>query len=528
MASTSSKRKAASEKVVVEKKAPTAPIDWRYIREIIESETVKKIIDGIEHLVQKRHRNSKNQLISIWRPGHAGHKLSMAAWYRGLQTQTLTLSSPGSAWNSGCEVEDCVSHSYLRTLHCEKVEDFKHEGDWKLAEMYLERTSRPATKDEQDPNPEFDGSCRVWSGFDSRNCAMAHFSAFNRSAAAFSWEINNRQSFPEGLIARHRCKTKLCVVPEHIEPGTMQENHSVDRIRDATDFNGEANPAARLTADEANQIFEQGLDGAGAEDRARRFGISRSTVNHIDSGHAWWEMIKPELKARKEFNERQRFNRAQVLQIRDLYSHSKTPTEIAQIMKATEESVRGVCENRTYTNKNYEEWIPLWQLKGESEEAKGYARRLLEHCDEVKLHAPLQPCWIWKREGKEASDPNQYPTIWYGQTNMQARRFAYELFYGQAVSAGLNIHSICGEADCCYWGHLRLGDMKETAAGKRQRGTMPSGENHHAWTVSHETRVLVAKGLQTGESQQDIAQRLGVSLPLVKKIKSRLGLTKKR
>lgn len=87
--------------------------------------------------------------------------------------------------------------------------------------------------------------------------------------------------------ALHHCDNKPCCNPAHIYPGTHADN-----MRDAAErgttggrpMPGEANPNAKLTADDVRAIRASTRTAAAL---ARRFGVSRTHIGYIKQRRSW-------------------------------------------------------------------------------------------------------------------------------------------------------------------------------------------------------------------------------------------------
>jgi len=108
--------------------------------------------------------------------------------------------------------------------------------------------------------------------------------------------INCKQSFvhrvswvlagniiPDGHVVRHKCRSKNCVNPEHLETGTQAEN-AADMIRDGTSAKGVKNPSCKLTEEQVRQIRASTESGAFL---AKKFGVSQPTICNIRAGKRW-------------------------------------------------------------------------------------------------------------------------------------------------------------------------------------------------------------------------------------------------
>ena len=90
-------------------------------------------------------------------------------------------------------------------------------------------------------------------------------------------------AIPPDLVIRHRCDNPGCVNPAHLVSGTHADNVR-DMVERERSTKGERNPAARITAEIAEQI--RGMTGTNRE-IARQLGISRWIVQDVRLGRTW-------------------------------------------------------------------------------------------------------------------------------------------------------------------------------------------------------------------------------------------------
>lgn len=128
--------------------------------------------------------------------------------------------------------------------------------------------------------------CWVWTG--AVNSA-GYGSIINgkRTEVAHRVSYTIHRGPPWGMCVCHRCDNRLCVNPDHLFLGSVTENnadrHKKGRSRGAS-HPGETNPAAKLTADMAREIFAA---KGRYKDIGERFGIQAGTVGDIKRGRIW-------------------------------------------------------------------------------------------------------------------------------------------------------------------------------------------------------------------------------------------------
>jgi hypothetical protein len=80
---------------------------------------------------------------------------------------------------------------------------------------------------------------------------------------------------PKGLDIHHRCETRRCVNPEHMELITPSKHARVTH--------------ATITSDIARQIKSDRLTGVSYKILAVRYGLSKSGISHVINGRSWKE-----------------------------------------------------------------------------------------------------------------------------------------------------------------------------------------------------------------------------------------------
>ena len=91
---------------------------------------------------------------------------------------------------------------------------------------------------------------------------------------------------PRGQKVCHSCDNRKCVRPDHLFPGTSQEN-SDDMVRKGRSLAGERAPRGRLTLTAVQEIRDRCVAGERKAALAREFGISSSHISGITNGRFW-------------------------------------------------------------------------------------------------------------------------------------------------------------------------------------------------------------------------------------------------
>lgn len=95
---------------------------------------------------------------------------------------------------------------------------------------------------------------------------------------------------PEGLQVCHKCDNRACVNPDHLFLGTNSDNvqDMISKGRFVSyDMNGEKNPSAKLSAQQAETIKLRLKSGECRRKIAADFGVSYSLIGEIARGKLW-------------------------------------------------------------------------------------------------------------------------------------------------------------------------------------------------------------------------------------------------
>jgi hypothetical protein len=143
--------------------------------------------------------------------------------------------------------------------------------------------------------PEPNSGCWLWTG-----SQCSGYGIVMRPRAGHGVRARSRQllahrlayeaangPIPDGLQIRHICDTSFCINPDHLEPGTHQDNmdDKVKRGRSAR-LVGERNPRAKLTREQAELVRRGKRYGSGLY-FAKLFGLSVAQIRRVQRGENW-------------------------------------------------------------------------------------------------------------------------------------------------------------------------------------------------------------------------------------------------
>lgn len=137
-------------------------------------------------------------------------------------------------------------------------------------------------------SPEPNSGCWLWTGAED-GYPLIRRRGLRTSVHRLSYALS-RGAIPAGLHVMHKCDTKLCVNPAHLEAGTNAQN-----VRDAYSRgltiarSGAGCPHAKLTPEQVAEIravrgrFRRGQQS----EMAARFGVATTTIRAVRMGRTW-------------------------------------------------------------------------------------------------------------------------------------------------------------------------------------------------------------------------------------------------
>jgi hypothetical protein len=129
--------------------------------------------------------------------------------------------------------------------------------------------------------------CWLWGGdIDKDGYGRFRFHERRIPSHRISWLITGQVIPEDKPIVRHKCRSRSCVNPDHLEVGTQIENMA-DKIRDGTHICGERCPSAKLTNEEVLEIRRRSAKGEKDSNLAEAFEVSRRTISFIIKGLSW-------------------------------------------------------------------------------------------------------------------------------------------------------------------------------------------------------------------------------------------------
>jgi hypothetical protein len=125
--------------------------------------------------------------------------------------------------------------------------------------------------------------CWLWKASCADGYGRVSIGGKMHKAHRVSWYIAGN-TIPGTLIIRHKCRSRNCVNPEHLETGTRQENE-MDKFRDGTATIGEKNGNSKLTAQQVLDIRKRTKDTQ--KELSLEFNVAQTTISDIRLRRIW-------------------------------------------------------------------------------------------------------------------------------------------------------------------------------------------------------------------------------------------------
>lgn len=129
-------------------------------------------------------------------------------------------------------------------------------------------------------------SCWLWMGSRlPRGYGQLNYQNKRYYAHRLALAIFKGVKVPDGMVVMHACDNPPCCNPDHLSVGTQTDNmrdaSSKGRTVNRSNWKGTANPKAKLTAAQTDEIKFRLLAGERPADLAREFGVGRARTTVI-------------------------------------------------------------------------------------------------------------------------------------------------------------------------------------------------------------------------------------------------------
>ena len=136
-------------------------------------------------------------------------------------------------------------------------------------------------------NVEKTADCWLWTGY----ITQARYGQFSINHTTSI--LSHRQSWlfagntiPDGHLIRHKCRSRNCCNPEHLETGTPQQNAD-DRERDETTARGEKIGTSKLTEQQVREIRAIPRKRNFLQALADKYDVSIFTIREVRKFKTW-------------------------------------------------------------------------------------------------------------------------------------------------------------------------------------------------------------------------------------------------
>lgn len=129
-------------------------------------------------------------------------------------------------------------------------------------------------------------ACWLWTGSRlPRGYGRFYFKGQAFYAHRLALEVFKGAKVPENMVVMHACDNPTCCNPDHLSVGTQTDNMrdaaSKGRTVNVNDWSGTANPKAKLTTAQLEEVKRRLLAGERPADLAREFGVGRARTTMI-------------------------------------------------------------------------------------------------------------------------------------------------------------------------------------------------------------------------------------------------------
>jgi hypothetical protein len=130
-------------------------------------------------------------------------------------------------------------------------------------------------------------SCWLWTGCIVDGYGQVSINDKMYKTHRISWLLSGNM-ISNGHVIRHKCRSRNCVNPEHLETGTQADNQA-DKIRDGTSTRGEKHGRVKLTTSQVLEIRERAIENH--YKLAEEYRVTQGTIWQIINRHTWKHLV---------------------------------------------------------------------------------------------------------------------------------------------------------------------------------------------------------------------------------------------
>lgn len=130
------------------------------------------------------------------------------------------------------------------------------------------------------------GSCWIYVGaVESNGYGYPSWRKGHKLAHRLAYELA-KGPIPKGMLVCHTCDTPPCCNPEHLFLGTKQSNKDDSTAKRRHTY-GERNWKAKLTEEQAVELYAMRGGPLNQREAGERFGVSKAIVQALWAGRTW-------------------------------------------------------------------------------------------------------------------------------------------------------------------------------------------------------------------------------------------------
>lgn len=196
----------------------------------------------------------------------------------------------------GCGQFTSVAKSSNRTLGYIKGQPLRFcRGHYIKLHNITQRRQWPSVEERFWKSVDKTGNCWFWVGAKTGNGYGAiSYKGRQIGTHCMSWMLANNQEIPKGMQVLHSCDNPLCVRPDHLSLGTLQEN-SKDMVRKGRasrkgptkPARGEQSGSSVLTENKVREIRQLRSEGVSTKNLASQYSVNEASIRNIVRYKTW-------------------------------------------------------------------------------------------------------------------------------------------------------------------------------------------------------------------------------------------------
>jgi hypothetical protein len=339
-------------------------------------------------------------------------------------------------------------------------------------------------------------NCINWNGFVKGGYGQFSLFGHNKPAHCAAWELANNDDVPEGQIVRHLCpvKNRLCVNPDHLTTGTIQQN-AQDEVDGGYTRKGSKHPLATISEETAQKIIDSFGNGKTAKERELEFKVPRDTIYSIDAARGWRHRMTPEQIKERESVVRRAVRTTSILSdevVQQITDSSLTQEDCAGKYKTTIAIVQRIQYGK------YMSTLERNEIGFTNMIAKLAKQSVVIKDEETGIQHQL-----FKGNASQDANAVRYQISYFGKLGFVARVSFMAHNKLTELPEGKVVRHLCRFKHCVSIDCLELGTYQDNAHDRLRDGTSGRGEKSPLATITEElaTKIKQTKGVCTSRTR---------------------------